>query len=465
MKHRFLTIAIALIAACAATAQSRILTYQIFDEINSTSWLHTQSAFARAEADSADWVLLHLNTYGGEVVYADSIRTQILNSHIPVVVFIDNNAASAGALISIACDSIYMRPGANIGAATVVSGTDGSKAPDKYQSYMRSIMRSTAQSHGRDTVYVNGKMQLQWRRDPTIAEAMVDEFIKIEGIVDSGKILTFTTEEALRHGFCEGKAESVEQVAARIAPAGYTLTQFRPSAFDKFKGFISGTALRGILVLIILGGIYFELQTPGVGFPILASTIAAILYFTPLYIDGLAANWEIVLFVIGLLLLGVEIFVLPGFGVAGVAGIICIIIGLSLSLLANHDFDFSGVDASQISYAFSFVGVTTIVAIAACFIAGRYMFTRKRGPLAALALQTQENNEEGYVAVDNSTSQYVDAKGVAFTDLRPSGKVMIDGKVIDAVAEQGFIAKGSAVKILRTEVSQVIVEQADDAEC
>src|SRR5210317_890839 len=107
----------------------------------------TQRAFAEAKEVGADLILIHMNTYGGLVDAADSIRTRILNSDIPVYVFIDNNAASAGALIAIACDSIYMSPVSSIGAATVVDQT-GKPVPDKYQSYMRSWMRSTAEANG-----------------------------------------------------------------------------------------------------------------------------------------------------------------------------------------------------------------------------------------------------------------------------------------------------------------------------
>ena len=181
-----------------STKTNLVYTYKIFREIGSTSWIHTQEAFAEAEEMGADVILLHMNTYGGQVVFADSIRTKILNSHIPVHVFIDNNAASAGALISVACDSIYMRPGANIGAATVVNQS-GKKMPDKYQSYMRSTIRATAEAHGKDTIVTGNDTTYVWRRDPHVAEAMVDESIYIAGIIDTGKILTFTTLEAIEH--------------------------------------------------------------------------------------------------------------------------------------------------------------------------------------------------------------------------------------------------------------------------
>jgi membrane-bound serine protease (ClpP class) len=218
---------------------------------------------------------------------ADSIRTAILKSDIPVYVFIDNNAASAGALISISCDSIYMNPGANIGAATVVDQS-GKPLPDKYQSYMRSMMRSTAEASG---------------RDPDIAQAMVDPRIRIyiEGISDTGQVLTFTAKEALKHNFCEGIAESIEEVMELANIKEYTIIEQKLTATDKIIKFLINPFVSGILIMIIIGGIYFELQTPGIGFPIAASAIAAIIYFAPLYIEGLAEHWEIVIFIVGVI--------------------------------------------------------------------------------------------------------------------------------------------------------------------
>ena len=154
-------------------AESLIYKINLKKEINSTTWLYIQRGFAEAEEKNADAVLIHMNTYGGEVLYADTIRTRLLNSKMPVYVFVDNNAASAGALIAIACDKIFMRPGASIGAATVVNQT-GEQMPDKYQSYMRATMRATAEAHGADTIVEGGKTIIKWKRDPLIAEAMVD---------------------------------------------------------------------------------------------------------------------------------------------------------------------------------------------------------------------------------------------------------------------------------------------------
>jgi len=402
----------------------------------------------------ADVILIHMNTYGGLVDMADSIRTKILNSPIPYWVFIDNNAASAGALISIACDSIFMRPGGNMGAATVVNQT-GEQQPDKYQSYMRSTMRSTAEAKGKDTVLINGEEVYTWRRNPFIAEAMVDPALFVAHVSDTGKVLTFTPSEAINWGFCEGEAESLEDVLQRTGIRHYELKPYKESLLDKIFGLLLSPAVQGVLILLIVGGIYFELQSPGVGFPLMASAAAALLYFAPLYLEGLAANWEVIIFIAGIVLVLVEIFAIPGFGVAGISGIILLISGLALSLVDNVVFDFSNVPFIELFKAFAFVVFSFFVSLIISIWAGQKLLTST--PLSFLALNADQKKEDGYVSVDVESMALVGEEGEAYTILRPSGKVMFNGRVYDAVAESSWIEKGSKVLVVRQETTQIYV--------
>ncbi|MEE4286354.1 MAG: S49 family peptidase, partial [Mariniphaga sp.] len=335
----------------------------IKQEITRATWRQTQQAFEAADSLGADVFLIHMNTYGGTVLDADSIRTKILQSKIPVYVFIDNNAASAGALISIACDSIYMRPGGSIGAATVVNQT-GQAMPDKYQSYMRSTMRATAEGKGKKTVIVGNDTLQQWRRDPQIAEAMVDPSVFIEGIIDTGKVLTFTPAEAIEYGFCEGIAENVPEVLQKVGIEEYRIVEYEPSFIERIIGFLVHPMVSGLLIMAIIGGIYFEMQTPGIGFPLGVAILAAVLYFAPLYLEGLAENWEILLFLAGLILIALEIFVIPGFGIAGISGVLLVFVALVLSLIGNVVFDFEPVDTSKLGVAI----MTVVVGIFGGFI-------------------------------------------------------------------------------------------------
>jgi len=427
----------------ATTDSSTIIVYKfnIKEEIGPPIWRQTQQAFKEAAELKADYILIHMNTYGGMVVHADSIRTKILKSKIPVYIFIDNNAASAGALISIACDSIYMSPGANIGAATVVNQT-GEVLPDKYQSYMRSTMRSTAEAKG---------------RDPQIAQAMVDPKIYIKGVSDSGQVLTFTTSEAIKFGFCEGKAKSVDEVLQLARIVNYKIIEYKPTFLEKIIGALVHPMISGILLMIIIGGIYFELQTPGVGFPILASITAAILYFTPLYLEGLADNWEIVLFVIGIILIGVEVFVIPGFGIAGILGILCAIIGLTLSMVGNIGFDFTFTQGNALVRALITVFVSLFLSIILSVFLGSKLL--KTSMFQALVLNATQQASKGYTGVDDSENKLISKIGVALTILRPSGKVEIDGDVYDAIAEIGYIEKGEDIIVAKFETSQLFVKK------
>jgi len=437
-----------------------IYTYAIQDNIAAPTWRTTQEAFDEALALEADAVILHLNTYGGEVSAADSIRTKLLNAPMPVYVFIDDNAASAGALIAIACDIIYMKPGGKIGAATVVNQT-GEQVPDKYQSYMRATMRATAEAHGKDTIIMGSDTIISWHRDPAIAEAMVDPKLFVEGISDTGQVLTFTASEAMAHGYCEGTAGSIEEVIAKLGIEEYELSSYQPSGMDKVIGFLINPMVSGVLIMIIIGGIYFELQSPGVGFALGASIVAALLYFAPLYLEGMAENWELILFIVGIILIMVEIFAIPGFGVAGIAGIIAIITGLTLSLIDNvvfEDPEFTGEGLGILMKSLSLVLVAVLLGVIFSLWATRKLLTSTA--FSNLSLKSEQRTEEGFIGVETEQLSLVGEMGIAHTVLRPSGKVMIKDKLYDAKSEYGFIERGEAIRVIRYETGQVYVVKA-----
>ena len=435
------------------TATAKPLVYQIDiqQEIDNTTWLYLKNGLAEAERLQAQAVLIHMNTYGGLLEAADSMRTAILYSPIPVSVFIDNNAASAGALISIACQRIYMRKGANIGAATVVDQT-GKAMPDKYQSYMRSMIRSTAEAHGKDTLISQQDTIFRWHRDPLIAEAMVDDRVVVPNLIDSGKVLTFTAQEAMKWHYCEGLAESVDQVITEyMGYSNYDLASYQPSWYDRVKGFLLSPMLQSLLIMLIIGGIYFEMQTPGIGFPLATSVVAAVLYFAPLYIDGLAQSMEILAFLLGLLLLLVEIFVIPGFGIAGISGIVLIVGGLTLSLLGNQDFDFQQVSAADSGRA----ALTVLLGLGIGFALILWLSHKigSKGPLRRMAL----NTDLGEAISSPTHLELIGKEGIAQTVLRPSGKVWIEGKVYDGISESGFVEKGEPIVVIKSENAQLYV--------
>lgn len=441
-------------AAQAVDYRNVVYKVDIKDEIGPEVWRLVRKSFDRAEEENAKCILIHMNTYGGMVVYADSLRSLILNSKKPVWVFIDNNAASAGALIAIACDRIYMREGANIGAATVVNQS-GKAMPDKYQSYMRSMIRATAQAQGRDTIIRGRDTVYRWKRDPHIAEAMVDESIYIKGVSDSGKIVTFTPAEAIQYGFCDGIAGSVEDVLAREQVSDYVIESYTPSAMDRVIGFLINPIVQGLLIMLIVGGIYFELQTPGVGFPLIAALTGCLLYFAPLYLEGLAGYWEIIVFIIGVVLLLLEIFVIPGFGITGISGIILIVTALVFAGIDQVSFEFAGDFVQALVRSLFLVVSSAVIALFLSMWLGAKFLGSKRW---AFALHAEQRPEEGYVGVDMQGRQEIGKTGCAVTDLRPAGKVEIGTELFDAVSLLGdYIEKGSEVVVKKYQSGQLYV--------
>ncbi len=415
---------------------------EIKEEINASSAKRLSKGISEARELKADWVIIHLNTYGGAVDAADSMRTALLNLDIPTVAFIDNQAISAGALISIACDSIYMRPGASIGAATVVNQT-GEPLPDKYQSFMRAMMRSTAEVKG---------------RDPKIAEAMVDPTLSVPGVIDSTKVISFTPDEAMANGYCEGLVANLNGVITLLSESeNYNLIIQKLSFSDRILLFFLLPFVQGLLLMVIIGGIYFELQSPGIGFPSAASLIAAVLYFSPLYIEGLAEHWEIIIFAIGLLLILAEVFVIPGFGIAGVSGIILMITGLAFAMVDNSLFYYDGnFDFIILIKPLSIVLLSMFLAlVSSIYLAGKLF---KNSYLPGIALSTTLKESDGFV-ISNRTSGNLDGKtGVVKTEMRPSGKIEIEGVWYEATMIYGTASKGDEVVVSRTEGGRLYCE-------
>ncbi len=407
-----------------------VLVMKIDAEIDPRMNRYTELAMEQANEINADLVLIEMDTYGGAVNDADDIRTRFLNSEIPIWVFINKDAASAGALISISCDSIYMAPGGSIGAATVVVGGSGEAAPDKYQSYMRSMMRSTAEANG---------------RDPKIAEAMVDQNIDLDTIAPAGTVLTFSTKEAIYYGFCEGERTSIEDVLKQNGLENFELVNFELSSTEKIIRVFLNPFISGILILVIVGGIYFELQTPGVGFPLGAAIIAMILYFVPYYLNGLAENWEIIIFFIGIILIMLEVFVIPGFGIAGISGITLVVFSLILVMVNNDAFDFSFVKFAD----FLVAAATTLSAIVLGFMLlffGGVKLTETKA-FKRVALVDVEDRDQGYTSRFYE-QKFMGKRGKTYTVLRPSGKIMIDDEIYDAYTRGEYIEKDTEVEVI-----------------
>ena len=440
MRKIFSALLFTLISLVASGNDSLKVFYRIrIDmDIDKASQRKVVTGLEKALETDADYVILDLDTYGGAVDAADSIRSAILRYEKPVIAYVNMQAASAGALISIACDSIYMKTGSSIGAATVVDQT-GNVMPDKYQSFMRGMMRSTAQATG---------------RDPHIAESMVD----------TANVLSLTPEEAINVGYCEGICESEVEVAQVISQGNKFIIKNMEDDMtwvDRLIQLLLNPLLQSIFMMMIIGGIFVEIRTPGIGLPLVTAIVGAILYFAPAYAGHLAEHWEILLFVAGLILIGVEIFVLPGFGVCGISGIVCVVLSLAFSMVDNVEF-YKWDGTISLVPIIKPLGIVVLSTAAAVF--GSIWLVRKLYPTSTfdhIALRQEMKADEGFTGVVSGLEIYIGQTVTVFADMRPGGKVKTsDGKIHEAALKfGGFASKGEVLKVLQAEQGRLYCDK------
>ena len=407
-----------------------------------------------AEHPDADAIILDVDTFGGRVDAAVQIRDALLDAGPPVIAYVHPRAISAGALISYAADHIVFAPGGSMGAATPVQQNDegGMEAVDeKMTSYMRAEMRATAEANG---------------RDGDLAEAMVDRTIVVEGVVDDTKLLTATTDLAVRLGLADAVHEDLDGLLedAGLAEAG----QVEATTYwaEELSRFLTDPAVSGILMSLGMLGLLVELYSPGVGLPGAVGVLCLGAFFGGHLIADLAGMEELVLLAIGLVALGLEVFVIPGFGIAGVIGIVSILSALSLSLVGMP---------LGVSWELGFLGdamTTVLVSVAVTIVLMGLLvrFLPRRAMPGWLVLQTRlgradappkEADLEFQTAPDHG--RLVGRTGVAETDLRLSGKARIDGRVIDVVSAHAYLKRGAAVRVAEVEGARVVVEADPDA--
>ncbi|MDX1421315.1 MAG: NfeD family protein [Rubricoccaceae bacterium] len=427
----------------ALTTDGPVFRVPIEGMIDNALARYVDRALAEAEAAEASAVVFEIDTYGGLLDAADQIRTAILDAPMPTIAFIDRNAASAGALIAYANDRIAFVPGASMGAATAVDAA-GQYASEKVQSYTRGLIRATAEATG---------------RDGRIAEAMVDERIAIPGVVEEGQLLTLTADEALRLGVADAVVPTFGALAEAFGLAEQPVERHAASTVERVLRFLGSPIVASILMLMMMGGLYFELQTPGVGFAGGMALLGAALFFAPHYVLGLAESWEIILFVVGLSLIAVEVFVIPGFGVAGIAGIVLTIGSLLAALLPNVGFAFpSGTDVAQ---AAATLASSLVLLVLLAISVGRYLPRSER--FSHLVLAPDFTAAEGYTSADTDDS-LLGQTGRTLSPLRPAGVADIGGRRVDVVAQSTFVPPGTAVEVVSVRGSRVEVREVRTAQ-
>ncbi|GMR25475.1 MAG: NfeD family protein [Ignavibacteria bacterium] len=416
--------------------QNKVYVVLIEQEIDLGLAPYVRRVVSEAERENADAIIFKINTFGGRVDAATQIKDAIISTDILTIAFINNRAISAGSLIALSCNKIAMVPGSSIGATTVVDQT-GQKQSEKYQSFMRSEMRSTAERSGRRT---------------DIAEGMVDERIVIKGLVDSTQLVTLTSGEAYKYGIADTLVNNLDELLAAFNLEGARKIEIHQNWAEGVVRFLNNGIVTSILMMIGFFGLLAEIKSPGWGVPGTAGLIALTLFFGSAYVLQLASIIEILMFIIGVSLIILEIFVIPGFGIAGISGIVLVFVSLFLSLVGVDPFlDLEMVSSAIIQLSVSLVGAVILILILAKFLPGTTIFNK-------FVLAVEEKKDAGFVS-HSTTNELVGKKGVAITTLRPAGTAKIDGNRVDVVSESEYIEKGQKIKVIAVEGIRVVVKE------
>jgi membrane-bound serine protease (ClpP class) len=438
-----LTVVAALTASAApATAQASGAVYRVpvtgVVELGLAPFI--ERSLEEAAAAGAVALILDMDTPGGRVDAAERISDALTDASVPVYTLVNRRAYSAGALIALSTDRIYMRPGSVIGAATPVDGS-GQKAPEKIVSAMRSQMRALAEQAG---------------LDPEVAAAMVDEDVAIDGVVEEGKLLTLTTEEAVGIGY----ADEVEDLAALIAELGHegaSVLTVEANWAERVVRFFSNPVVAPFLLSLGFLGLLTEIKTPSFGLAGAAGVLSLALFFGSHMIVGLAGLEDIIIFGVGLALVGVEVFLIPGFGLFGLLGGIGIMAGLYLSLLGGLP---TSPDFAQAGLVLS----TTFVLIAvSAWVIIRTLPGSSRLAKSGIFLLDRTERAIGYESAE-TRSDLIGVTGQAITDLRPSGTALFGDERIDVVSESEWITEGTPVKVVSAEGYRHIVRAVTQEE-
>ena len=392
-----------------------------------------------AKESGASAVLLNINTFGGRVDAAVAMRDTLLNSPVRTIAFVNQRAISAGALIALACETLVMTEGGTIGAAAPVVGGAGESKPadEKSVSYVRKEFRATAEVR---------------KRPPEFAEAMVDADVEIAEVIAKGKLLTLTTSEALRHKVADFTAPSVEAAMKAAGLSGAEVRYASQTWAETFVRFLTNPIVSSLLMSLGLLGLLVEIRTPGFAIPGTVGVLSLGLFFWGHWIVRLAGWEELLLVSIGVLQIALEVFVLPGTTLAGIAGVVAVVAGLGMTLVG------AGATVAVIIGALGRVAVALLLAMAGTFALLRLLPSLPFG--GRLVLATGMQADLGYVSTPESDRRWLHRSGTSLSPLRPAGIAEIDGTRVDVVSDGGFIEAGSAIEVTRVDGNRIVVRQA-----
>jgi len=419
-------------SAVSAAPSSQVFVIPVEATIDPGLASFIERSYEEAEALAVDLVLLEIDTPGGRVDAAQEINNTISNSPLSTVALVKGGAISAGAYITLACPKIAMVPGSTIGDAEPRIGDE--RADEKFVSYWASEMGATAEKNGRDR---------------TIAMAMADRDLEISGLVKKGKLLTFTYQQALEHGFTDYVVQDQTELLEVLNLSGAGVIEAQLSVAEKITRTVTNPYVSTLLLTLGIAGIFIEILTVGGGVAGFVGLSSLALYFSGHIIAGFT-GWEaILLFLLGIILLGIEIFV-PGFGIFGLGGIASIAFSIILSA--------PGWEAGITSLVLAILGTIILIMLSFKFLTKRKIWDR-------LILGTKYKKEDGYIPQGEDLSIHLGKRGEAITILRPAGNVMLDDGIrLDVVTDGGFIQKGERIEIVKVEGIRLIVRVIKEEE-
>ncbi len=386
-----------------------------------------ERSLEEAAAAGAPAVILDIDTPGGRVDAAERIADAVRDSKVPVYAFVNRRAFSAGALIALATQRVYMRPGSVMGAATPVDGS-GTKASEKIVSAMRSEMRALAEDRG---------------LDPKVAEAMVDEDVEIPGVVEKGKLLTLTTEEAVGLGYAD-QVEDLDGLLGALGQRSAPVQAMSVNWAERLVRFFSHPIVAPFLLSLGFLGLIVEIKAPGFGVAGAAGLISLALFFGSHLLVGLAGLEDVLIFGAGLVLLGIEIFVIPGFGLFGALGGVAVLGGIFMALLGGlpttPDFTRAGMVLTT----------SILIVLVSAWVILRSLPSSSRLARSGVFLLTRTDRDVGFESAPHRTD-LVGREGRAITDLRPSGTGIFGDERVDVVSEAEWIPAGSAIRVVSAE--------------
>ncbi|GAB4332756.1 MAG: NfeD family protein [Candidatus Abyssubacteria bacterium] len=421
-----------------------------------------------AERDGADAIILELDTLGGRVDAALDIRDALEQSRLPVTAYVSRRAISAGALICLATKEIAMAPGSTIGAATPVRG-EGAPVSEKEISYVRGEFRATAEHNGHSPllaeamvdpdielmgISTNGGIRIV---TPEEAEKLEKEGIEVEVVSPKGKLLTLTAREAERLGLASVAPESLDEFVSSLGYDQENIVRADITWSERLVRFLTHPLVSALLLTLGVLGIFFELQMPGWGVSGTLGAALLLLFFCGHYLAGLAGIFDIVLFLIGLTLIAAELFIVPGFGITGISGIVCVLISLYLALVKRP------IPQTWWDYQRLNIALPTLVFSLLAVLIGSVIIWRlfPNSPMKKLlVLSANESVRDGYVA-SGSLDALVGQVGRSLTSLRPTGKALIRDEPIEVQSEGDFIEKDRPVRVVRVTGNKVFVAEED----